>query len=31
MKWEELLRTVADEPVFRTGFLAQENLASLLR
>ncbi|MBN2315130.1 MAG: hypothetical protein JXM79_14465 [Sedimentisphaerales bacterium] len=22
MKWEELLRQVADEPVFRTGFLA---------
>jgi len=22
MKWEELLRNVADEPVFRTGFLA---------
>jgi len=22
MKWDELLRQVADEPVFRTGFLA---------
>jgi len=31
MKWEELLRKVADEPVFRTGFLAAsgESLPSL--
>ena len=31
MKWEELLRQVADEPVFRTGFLAGsgERLAAL--
>jgi predicted transcriptional regulator of viral defense system len=31
MKWEELLRQVADEPVFRTGFLAgsDESLAAL--
>jgi len=31
MKWEELLKQVADEPVFRTGFLAgsSESLAAL--
>jgi hypothetical protein len=31
MKWEELLRQVADEPVFRTGFLAGsgESMATL--
>jgi predicted transcriptional regulator of viral defense system len=31
MKWEELLRKVAEEPVFRTGFLAAggESLAAL--
>jgi predicted transcriptional regulator of viral defense system len=33
MKWEELLHKVADEPVFRTGFLAasDESLAELRR
>ena len=31
MKWEELLRWVADEPVFRTGFLASsgESLSTI--